>query len=256
MDNLERMEVYSTQLDPQTNDPLYKFKEWSNNLNFSLSKMTYVSLIFLIVGYPLLSIGFTDDPSSVLKNLNEGMLLFLLISTIIMQWLIFLMIYVSAFREKTGLAGLGFKKIRGVDFLWGFSFLLVANLILSGVAWILGQIGLPMPGEISLLIPTDTTGRIVWVAVSLTAGICEETAFRGYLMTRIKILGKFNGWIVPTLISAIVFGACHAYQGWPGFIVITCYGLMFSLLYLRTRSLWPLIIAHFFQDFGALFFPQ
>ena len=125
--------------------------------------------------------------------------------------------------------------------------LMVANLALTGVAWFLGQIGLPMPGEISLLIPQDTIGRLVWVAVSITAGICEETAFRGYLMTRLRILGKFKTWVIPTIISAVAFGACHAYQGWPGFIIISIYGAMFSLLYIRTRSIWPCIIAHFFQ---------
>jgi membrane protease YdiL (CAAX protease family) len=31
---------------------------------------------------------------------------------------------------------------------------------------------------------------------------------------------------------------------------------MFAWLFVRTKSLWPCIIAHFFQDFTALFIPQ
>ncbi|HWR82135.1 MAG TPA: CPBP family intramembrane glutamic endopeptidase, partial [Candidatus Deferrimicrobium sp.] len=88
------------------------------------------------------------------------------------------------------------------------------------------------------------------------AGVCEETAFRGYLMTRLRLLGRFRSWAIPTVISAVAFGICHAYQGLPGFIVITAYGVMLSILYIRTGSLWPPIIAHFFQDFAALFVPQ
>ncbi len=254
MTELERTEVFRPDFDPSGS--FNQFKEWSNNLNFRTSKLTYVSLFFLIIAYPMMSIGFVDDPTQMLKSLNPGTLMFLLISTIIMQWTIFLLLYVSVFRENTGLAGIGLKKIRGVDFLYAIAFLLSANLILTGLAWFLAKIGLPMPGEIGLLIPEDPFGRGVWVAVSFTAGFCEETAFRGYLMTRLRIIGKFPSWIIPTIISAVVFGACHAYQGWPGFIVISTYGLMFSLLYLRTKTLWPLIIAHFFQDFGALFFPH
>ena len=75
-------------------------------------------------------------------------------------------------------------------------------------------------------------------------------------MTRLRLLGKTNGWLIPTILSSVVFGACHAYQGLPGFILISVYGLLFALLYIRTGSLWPCVIAHFFQDFGALFFPQ
>ena len=80
--------------------------------------------------------------------------------------------------------------------------------------------------------------------------------FRGYLMTRLRLLGKFGGWTIPTIVSAVAFGACHAYQGIPGFIVITCYGVLFALLYIRTGSIWPGILAHFLQDTGALFYPR
>jgi membrane protease YdiL (CAAX protease family) len=92
--------------------------------------------------------------------------------------------------------------------------------------------------------------------VSLSAGICEETAFRGYLMSRIRFVGELKSWVLPVVLSSLAFGACHAYQGIPGLIVITVYGSMFAWLYLRTGSLWPCIIAHFFQDFSALFIPQ
>jgi membrane protease YdiL (CAAX protease family) len=113
-----------------------------------------------------------------------------------------------------------------------------------------------MPGEITMLIPEDPVGRVIWVAVSFTAGFCEETAFRGYIMTRLRLIFKLDNWVIPTIVSSVAFGACHAYQGLPGIIIIGTYGLMFSLLYLRTRTLWPCIIAHSLQDLGALFFPQ
>jgi membrane protease YdiL (CAAX protease family) len=254
MSTFERIAIYEAGSEPQ--NVFDKFKaDWGNS-NFRVSRLTFVSLFFLVIAYPGLSVGFTDDPTEMLKSLNEGTRLFLLISTIIFQWFIFLLLYGTSYREGTMLAGLGFKRIRGIDFAWAFSFLLIANLLLTGLAWVLAQIGLPMPGEISFLIPTDALGRGVWVVVAITAGVCEETAFRGYLMTRLRLMGKLQNWVIPTIVSAVVFGACHAYQGIPGFIVITTYGLMFSLLYIRTGTIWPGIIAHFFQDFGALFFPQ
>ena len=250
----ERIEVY--QPPGQYSGGLIKLNTELDNLGFRRSIMTWIAMAVLLLVYPAMSLYQVDDMDSILKSINEGTLLVLLISTIVIQWGIFLMLYVAVFRESTGMAGLGFKKPRWIDLAWAMAFLLGANLVLSGVAWALAQIGLPMPGEIGMLIPKETTGKLVWVIVSVTAGVCEETAFRGYLMTRIKILMGTKSWLVPTLISAIAFGACHAYQGIPGFIVISIYGLLFSLLYLRTGSIWPGIIAHFMQDFGALFFPH
>lgn len=253
-DTFERIPIYGAE-GPES-DLMTRFKEQWGNQNFRPTWMTWLTLFVLLIFYPGISVGFAEDPSVMLKNLNSGMLMVLLIVTIVFQWVIFAIMYGAIWTEGTGLRGIGFQRIRAIDFGWAVAFLLAANLILAGLAWLLAQIGLPMPGEIAMLIPQDWTGRIVWVLVSFTAGFCEETAFRGYLMTRLRLVGKTAGWLIPTLISAVAFGACHAYQGWPGFIVITVYGVLFSLLYIRTGRIWPCIIAHFFQDFSALFIPQ
>lgn len=233
------------------------FRLQTGNSEFRTSVWTFVSLGILLLLYPGVSLfGIEDDPGALLRNLNQGALIFLLIATILFQWAIFLINYVSTFFEGTGLAGVGLGRIRLVDFAWGGAFFLAAWTLLTGLAWLLAQVGLAMPGEIGLLIPTDPFGKLVWVVVSFTAGFCEEIAFRGYVMTRIRLLGRCKNWVIPIIVSAVAFGICHAYQGLPGFIVITVYGVLFSLLYIRTGRLWPCIIAHFFQDFGALFMPQ
>jgi len=255
-ESYERIPIYGSDVQIAEPQHLRDFREDSQNTGFRPSVMTWLSLFFLILVYPGVSLIFADDPSVIFNSLDNFMLMFMLISTVIMQWFIFLWLFVTLMVEKSSLAGLGFKRIRGMDFAWAISFLLASNLILSGLAWCLAQIGLPMPGEISLMIPQDTAGRIVWVVVSFTAGFCEETAFRGYLMTRLRLLTRIPGWIIPTVVSSLAFGACHAYQGVPGLIIISVYGVLFSLLYIRTGSIWPCIIAHFFQDFSALFIPQ
>ncbi len=233
------------------------FRMTSGNQNFRTVLMTWVSLTILLILYPGASLlGTGEDPTSLLKSLDSFMLMFLLITTIIFQWVIFGINYWSVYTEGTGLAGIGFTKFRGIYVAWGVAFLLGANLLLAGVAWILGQIGMPLPGEVMLLVPQDPMGKVVWVMVSITAGVCEETAFRGYLMTRLRLVGRMNSWVIPTIISAVAFGACHAYQGMPGFIAITIYGALFSILYIRTGSIWPGIIAHSLQDLGALIWPH
>ena len=227
-------------------DPQARFKERFGNANFRVSTLTWMSLFFLVILYPAMSVGFTEDPTAIV----------MLVVTILIQWCIFMLLWIATFRENTLLAGIGVKRIRILDFAWAGAFLLVSNLLLTGLAWFLAQVGLPMPGEVGMLIPEDTAGRIAWVAVSFTAGFCEETAFRGYMMTRLRLVFKLQNWVIPTIASSIIFGACHAYQGIPGFIIISAYGFLFAMLYIRTGSIWPCVIAHSLQDLGALFFPQ
>ncbi len=253
-EQFERVEVYKPEPEETEETKLFKFE--TQNESFRKSALTWITLAFLVILYPIASIFPAEDPAKMLDGLNDTTRLVLFISTMIIQWCLFLLIFGAVTREKTDLAGIGFRKIRPVDFAWAAAFLAASNLILTGVALLLAEVGLPMPGEISLLFPQDTSGRIVWVFLSFTAGFCEEAAFRGYLMTRLRLIGNFQSWVMPTIISAVVFGACHAYQGLPGFILISIYGAMFSWLYIRTGSIWPPVIAHFFQDFGALFFPQ
>jgi membrane protease YdiL (CAAX protease family) len=248
---------YHSELEPPDNPRFIKFTKESGNANFSLSPMTFVSLAILLIGYPAVSIyGSGKDSLVLLRSLDQTTLLITLIVTIIVQWGISSFNFIAIYLEKTGVAGIGLKKIRLLDFAWGTALLLAGWSISFSLAWVLGQLGYPIPGEIALLIPKDPTGQVVWIFVSFTAGFCEEVAFRGYLMTRLRLLMKLDSWWIPTLISAIVFGMCHYYQGIPGVIVITVYGFLFSLIYIRTGSLWPCVIAHFLQDLGALIFPQ
>jgi membrane protease YdiL (CAAX protease family) len=212
-------------------------------------------LVFLLVIWPALSIGFIGDPSETLKQLAVSPVLLVYVPTIITQWLLFLLVYLTTIREKSGLKGIGFKRIRGIDFLWALAFLLVSNLVLSAISVALGWVGIKIPGELGLILPNTPTERVFWAILSLTAAVCEETAFRGYLLTRLRIFTRSRGWIIPVLIASLAFGTGHTYQGVGGFVLISIYGMMFCLLFIRTGSLWPVVIAHFFQDFSALFWP-
>lgn len=254
-------------IDPNSLSPFQKFKLTSGNGNFRISILTWVTLAVLILGYPLMNmIPLDQDPTEMLRNLDDFMRMVVLVTTIIMLWALFALAAFATWRERTDLAGLGFNGLRNVEggfgthamlsLVWGLAFLTVSWLILSGLAWLLAQVGLPMPGEIMFLVPQDTVGRIVWVGVSITAGVCEETLFRGYIMTRLRLIFGLESWAIPVIISSLVFGICHSYQGLPGMIVLSVYGALFALLYIRTGSLWPGIIAHTFQDLLALFIPQ
>ncbi|MEM7740897.1 MAG: CPBP family intramembrane glutamic endopeptidase [Pseudomonadota bacterium] len=84
-----------------------------------------------------------------------------------------------------------------------------------------------------------------------TAAIGEEMIFRGFLMTRVAdLFGRSAmSWVVALVLSSIIFGSLHAYQGINGMLVTGMVGFIFGVWYLiGRRNLLPLIIAHGLVD--------
>jgi membrane protease YdiL (CAAX protease family) len=82
--------------------------------------------------------------------------------------------------------------------------------------------------------------------VSVTAGICEETIFRGYLQHQFMALTQSAP--AGILLSAAAFGAAHAYQGFRMVILLGLFGAMFGILAYWRRSVRPGMIVHAWQD--------
>jgi membrane protease YdiL (CAAX protease family) len=90
------------------------------------------------------------------------------------------------------------------------------------------------------------------MALSLTAGICEETLFRGYLQRQLMALTK--NATLGVLLSAVMFGTAHAYQGFAKAVNIGVLGAMYGIFAHWRRSVRPGMIAHTLQDvLGGLF---
>jgi len=96
------------------------------------------------------------------------------------------------------------------------------------------------------MLPHGGAEITLWIALSVTAGICEETIFRGYLQRQFMALTKSAP--AGILLSAATFGAAHAYQGFRMVILIGLYGVMFGILAYWRGSVRPGMIAHAWQD--------
>ena len=53
------------------------------------------------------------------------------------------------------------------------------------------------------------------------------------------------------VVSAVIRGSYHLYQGFGGFVGNLIMGLIFGLIYLRWRRVGPLIVAHTLLDVVA-----
>jgi membrane protease YdiL (CAAX protease family) len=88
-----------------------------------------------------------------------------------------------------------------------------------------------------LLAPAWGREMAVFALVSLTAGICEELLYRGWL---VNILHAATGSVwVAVGVATVIFGLGHAYQGAKGILRTTFIGLQLALLFVYTNSLIP-----------------
>jgi membrane protease YdiL (CAAX protease family) len=169
--------------------------------------------------------------------------------TIFLEWSLFLLVLLGVRRSggsvlivlgdnwhsvrqvlrDTGVAA-GFLLI-SVAFLWMFSLLL----------------RIPTQGHsLDFILPRGLSEIVLWIVLSVSAGICEEAIFRGYLQLQFTALTKSVP--VGIFLSAVAFGAAHAYQGFRRATLISLYGAMFGILAYWRRSVRPGMIAHVCQD--------
>ena len=85
-----------------------------------------------------------------------------------------------------------------------------------------------------------------YILLAAMNGVLEETVMIGYLFTRWTQLAM-SPWRV-IVASALIRGAYHLYQGWGGGIGNFLMGLLFGWVYMRTRRVLPLVIAHTILD--------
>jgi membrane protease YdiL (CAAX protease family) len=131
------------------------------------------------------------------------------------------------------------------------AFWIVAVMVLGGVAYALGMAkggaNLEQTKKLlGFLVPHTNLEIALWICVALTAGFCEEFIFRGYVQRQFSVMsGKV---FVGMLVSSIVFGMAHGYEGWKRMILICVYGFLFSALVELRKSLRPGMMAHAWHD--------
>jgi membrane protease YdiL (CAAX protease family) len=129
--------------------------------------------------------------------------------------------------------------------------------------WIAALIGIPGLGlylvsrqlGISAEVIPAAVGEYWWAIpmllfAAVRASLIEEVIVIGYFFNRLSRLGfSIRSQI---LLSALLRGSYHLYQGFGGFIGNFFMGLLFGYLYQRWGRVMPLVVAHFLLD-AAIF---
>jgi len=98
------------------------------------------------------------------------------------------------------------------------------------------------------LIPHTPGEYRLFVPLAVTAGICEEFLFRGYL---VWVLQLVMGLYPAAAVSMVAFGLAHGYQGGKFGFRAFGVGVVLGVMALVTHSLLPGILLHAAIDLGS-----
>ena len=102
---------------------------------------------------------------------------------------------------------------------------------------------------VARLLPESRGEWWKFVPLALTAGICEELLFRGFLTWLLaQVLPEF--W-QAALVQSLAFGLAHAYQGPRGVFLTFMVGAFLTGVVWITGSLWPAMLVHALLDLNA-----
>ncbi len=127
---------------------------------------------------------------------------------------------------------------------------LTAVIGIPGLALYLGAFAAGFNLEVSASGLGETWWRpIVLILAAFGNGAAEEILVVGYLLVRLRQLGVPPA--VALAATALLRGSYHLYQGFGGGLGNLAMGVVFALWWMRTRRLWPLVLAHFLLDVFA-----
>ena len=99
-----------------------------------------------------------------------------------------------------------------------------------------------LPDWTRAIVPAFGREMRVFALVSLTAGICEELLYRGWLVNLLRA-ATGSVWIAAGG-GAAIFGVAHAYQGIKGMLRTGFIGLQLAVLFVYMDSLIPGQVLH------------
>jgi hypothetical protein len=171
--------------------------------------------------------------------------------TITVQWIITAILLALWFGRGRSSADLG---IRWSNDWTGWAALLIAAGIVAGFEIQRRAIVRNEPLREQLRAATQSLAGLLphtqrelnyFSLLSVTAGICEELLYRGFLIWYIQQIAGLNWAIV---VSSLLFGYGHAYQGLSGFIKTAVAGLVSAGLYVFGGSILVPIVLHMAID--------
>lgn len=134
---------------------------------------------------------------------------------------------------------------------------IVGTLTIASLQWLnlrrVGKIPREARGRLQpmaeRILPQSLLELLPYLALATTAGLCEEFLYRGFAMAVLTRAG-LPSWAV-VLLSSILFGLAHSYQGRAGVVMTFLIGLILGTSRIVYDSLVPAMLWHSAVDIVA-----
>jgi len=173
----------------------------------------------------------------------------LYLSLIAMEWGLFIYVW------RAGLSRTGTTVRELIGGRWASAKDVIVDAGLAAGLWAVWMLvekgwdrwlGASHAASIDTYLPQRAVEILLWIGVSISAGICEEFVFRGYFQKQFEVFAHTR-WIA-LILQAVLFGISHGYQGAQACLQIAVFGALYGLLALWRKSLRPGMIAHAGSD--------
>ncbi|MEA1965264.1 MAG: type II CAAX endopeptidase family protein [Candidatus Aerophobetes bacterium] len=142
---------------------------------------------------------------------------------------------------------IGWDNFKARDIGWAVMFFAIAIYVWWGLSIGLSKIGIGWEMEYHFASPFEVF--IIFFFAVITAPICEETFFRGYLITILN--GKTRLWLA-CVFSIVLFALYHFFPfGIGAFILILFWSVFPTILFVWRKSIYPGIIMHALNNLFA-----
>jgi membrane protease YdiL (CAAX protease family) len=175
--------------------------------------------------------------------------------TAILEWsLVAVVLALVLAAPGIGLGDLGLSWPRGSAYtLVGALGFVVSLVLLAGLRRKVDRgADVVAPAEVGALLPRSAKERRAFAGLALTAGLCEEVLYRGFLLAvAVAIAPELGPWRL-VLVSALAFAVAHTYQGVTGMLTAGVLGGGFAVLFLGSGSLLLPVLYHALIDLRLL----
>jgi uncharacterized protein len=175
-------------------------------------------------------------------------------STIAFQWVAAAVVGWRAWAHGFHLAQLGLA----VNNPWRIAVVSIVGAgLLATLHWLnlsrMRRLGTKAPEVLKALaervLPQSIVELRPFLALAVTAGICEEFIYRGFAMAVFTRAGLASWGVV--LVSSVLFGLAHLYQGRGGFLGTMILGTLFGIARIGYDSIVPVVLWHIAVDIVA-----
>jgi hypothetical protein len=217
------------------------------------SKLHLVGLLLILLGAAAAGFFAQQEAATPTNTAAEqGQAIQIYLAALVIDWAIFFYCYIGVRRAGGNLASLSAGRWTSAkdvftDIAIAIPFVALWEAVEYGFNYVLNFLSpTPPQWDEHFVVPTSLLEITLWILVSLTAGFCEEIAFRGYLQKQFHAL---TGSIaIAVILQGVVFGISHGYQGWKNVVIITALGILYGMFAAWRRNLRINIAFHALAD--------